>query len=280
VKRQTTLPVLHRPLRILLAEDNKVNQQFATALLRKAGHHVEVAENGHQAVDAVRRGDFDVVLMDIQMPELDGIGATRQIRGLDSPKCEIPIIAMTAHAMTGAREEYLAAGMNDYITKPVEVALLFSKLDKLVSSASPVVAAHADRNPKTVSGTVLAREDTPLDLDTLAGLEDTISLPNLNEIVAMYLTDTKILLLQIAEASAKKDFQKVSFAAHTIISTAGNIGALKTSMAARRLEAACRTGEVAGIYALIGQLNEAYIGSSNILCAWQNRQSTRTQIAV
>ncbi|HXL98362.1 MAG TPA: response regulator, partial [Rhizomicrobium sp.] len=101
---------VHRPLRILLAEDNKINQQFATVLLNKAGHSVEVAENGHQAVDAVRRSTFDVVLMDIQMPELDGVGATRQIRALAEPKCRVPIIAMTAHAMAGARDEYLAAG--------------------------------------------------------------------------------------------------------------------------------------------------------------------------
>ena len=94
-------------LRILLAEDNKINQQYAAVVLNKAGHHVKIAENGHQAVDAVRRGDFDVVLMDIQMPELDGIEATRQIRGLPAPKNAMPIFAMTAHAMRGVCEEYL-----------------------------------------------------------------------------------------------------------------------------------------------------------------------------
>jgi signal transduction histidine kinase/DNA-binding response OmpR family regulator len=123
-----------RPLRVLLAEDNKINQQFATVILTKAGHSVEVVGNGHEAVDAVRRSDFDVILMDVQMPDLDGVQATRQIRALPEPKRSIPIIAMTAHAMAGAKEEYLAAGMSDYISKPVQPKLLLSKLAKLAEA--------------------------------------------------------------------------------------------------------------------------------------------------
>jgi len=118
-------------LRILLAEDNKINQKFALALLTKAGHAVQVAENGHQAVDAVRQADFDVVLMDIQMAELDGVQAVAQIRAMDAPKRDVPIIALTAHAMTGAREHYIAAGMDDYISKPIQAAVLLSKLAEL-----------------------------------------------------------------------------------------------------------------------------------------------------
>src|SRR6267154_1416554 len=91
----------HRPLRVLLAEDNKVNQQFATLILNKAGHSVEVAADGRRAVDALNRSDFDVVLMDIQMPELDGVQATLQIRAMPEPTRSIPIIAVTAHAMVG-----------------------------------------------------------------------------------------------------------------------------------------------------------------------------------
>jgi signal transduction histidine kinase/CheY-like chemotaxis protein len=123
---------VQRPLRILLAEDNKVNQQFAIVVLKKAGYsNVELAGNGHDAVDAVRRSDFDVILMDVEMPDLDGVQAARQIRALAEPKCSVPIIAMTAHAMTGAKEQYLAAGMSDYISKPIQVKLLLAKLAKL-----------------------------------------------------------------------------------------------------------------------------------------------------
>ncbi len=130
-----------------------MNQKFATILLTKAGHSVEVAENGHQAVDAVRRADFDIVLMDIQMPELDGIGATRQIRALPEPKRSIPIFAMTANAMVGAREEYLAAGMDDYISKPVQPVLLLSKLAAVVprkiGAAANVAASDEVRSRPT-----------------------------------------------------------------------------------------------------------------------------------
>jgi CheY-like chemotaxis protein len=123
-----------RPLRVLLAEDNKINQKVAFALLARAGHQVDVAENGYEAVDAVRRADYDVVLMDIQMPDLDGVQATRQIRALTAPKCDVPIIALTAYVLSGAREQYLAAGMNDCISKPVNSALLYAKLSKIGES--------------------------------------------------------------------------------------------------------------------------------------------------
>jgi len=124
-------------LRILLAEDNKINQQYATVILNRAGHHVTIAENGHQAVEAVTAGTFDLVLMDIQMPGMDGVEATRRIRALPAPKNAVPIFAMTAHAMRGAAEEYIAAGMNDYVSKPFQAAILLAKLDRLAEGHQP-----------------------------------------------------------------------------------------------------------------------------------------------
>ncbi len=125
-----------RPLRILMAEDNRINQLFAVALLAKAGHAVDVVANGHQAVDAVRDHDYDVVLMDIQMPELDGSQATAQIRALPAPKSGIRIIALTANAMSGAKEQYLSTGFDDYVTKPIEPAILLAKLAELAPARS------------------------------------------------------------------------------------------------------------------------------------------------
>jgi CheY-like chemotaxis protein len=119
-------------LKILVAEDNKINQKYADALLSNSGHTVHMVENGLQAVDAVRRDDYDVVLMDIQMPELDGIGATREIRALSKPKCNIPIIALTANAMTGDEKNYLEAGMDAYVSKPIRPVELFQKLAQVV----------------------------------------------------------------------------------------------------------------------------------------------------
>jgi PAS domain S-box-containing protein len=117
-----------RPLRILLAEDNRVNQRLAAALLQRSGHSCTVAQNGREAVEAVAAGNYDLVLMDVEMPEMGGIEATLLIRAMAPPKCRIAIIAMTAHAMSNARETYLAAGMDDYISKPISPAGLLAKL--------------------------------------------------------------------------------------------------------------------------------------------------------
>jgi PAS domain S-box-containing protein len=123
----------YRALRVLLAEDNVINQKLVRAILVSAGHLVEIAGNGAVAVEAVRDGLFDVVLMDVQMPVLDGTQATRQIRALPAPKSAITVIALTAHAMVGAKEEYLAAGMDDYLTKPIDPTALLSRLADLSS---------------------------------------------------------------------------------------------------------------------------------------------------
>jgi CheY-like chemotaxis protein len=122
-----------RPLRVLLAEDNVVNQKIVRAILLSAGHQVEIAVNGAAAVDAVRNGAFDLVLMDVQMPVVDGAEATRQIRALPAPRCRVAIIALTAHAMVGAKEQYLAVGMDDYLTKPIDSTALLSRLADLSS---------------------------------------------------------------------------------------------------------------------------------------------------
>lgn len=117
------------PLRILLAEDNEINQMLALALLGKKGHQVTVVVDGAKAVDAVRTGDFDVVLMDIHMPEVDGLEATRQIRGLDEKGPDLPIIALTANAMAEDKQMCLDAGMDDYLAKPINEAELNGALE-------------------------------------------------------------------------------------------------------------------------------------------------------
>jgi len=128
-----------RVLHVLVAEDNAINQKLALAMLTRAGHRVRLAENGAAAVAAIAEDRFDVVLMDIQMPVLDGLAAARQIRALPGPAARVPIIALTADAMTGAREHYLAAGMDDYISKPLHPAHVLAKLAAIVARP-PAVA--------------------------------------------------------------------------------------------------------------------------------------------
>ncbi len=119
------------PLRILLAEDNATNQKILSAYLTRAGHSVRLAANGHETLDALARGPFDLVLMDIQMPGMDGIAATRRIRALPGPLAAIPIIALTANAMVGDREAYLAAGMTTYLSKPVAPEALHAAIARV-----------------------------------------------------------------------------------------------------------------------------------------------------
>lgn len=128
------------PLRILLAEDNAVNQRLALRLLSQMAYEAEVAEDGVQAIAALERDEFDVVLMDVQMPELDGLSATRKIRA-QWPERPLWIVAMTANAMAGDREACLAAGMNDYIAKPIRPAELAAALQ-----AAPMRATDDDGN--------------------------------------------------------------------------------------------------------------------------------------
>jgi two-component system sensor histidine kinase/response regulator len=117
-------------MRVLLAEDNRVNQRVAVAMLEKRGHVVTVVENGRLATDALKRESFDVVLMDVQMPEMNGLEATLRIREHElQTGRRTPIVAMTAHAMSGDRERCLEAGMDSYITKPITMAALISKVE-------------------------------------------------------------------------------------------------------------------------------------------------------
>lgn len=124
-----------KPARILVVEDNKINQMLITTYLEKFGHRFDVAANGFEAVEAAGRGGYDVILMDVQMPEMDGIEATRRIRALGGAAGNQPIVALTANAMHGDRESYLAAGMNDYLAKPIVAANLLETLTRVLEGA-------------------------------------------------------------------------------------------------------------------------------------------------
>ena len=122
-------------LRVLLAEDNRINQMVAKRLLERWGHQVVLAETGRQAVAAHAQQPFDVILMDVQMPEMNGFEAVAAIRAAEGPACDgTPIVAMTAHAMKGDRERCLAEGMDDYISKPIDPAILFDVIERVLTS--------------------------------------------------------------------------------------------------------------------------------------------------
>ena len=124
-----------RALKILVAEDNKINQLVIDSLLSRLGHHARIVDNGLEAVAAVREEAFDLVLMDVQMPEMDGCCATEAIRALDGPAASLPIIALTANAMRGDRERYLARGMNDHVPKPIQPPVLIAAIERCLPEA-------------------------------------------------------------------------------------------------------------------------------------------------
>jgi len=233
----------NRPLRVLLAEDNKINQQFAMALLERTGHAIDVVDNGHKAVDAVRCKDYDVVLMDIQMPELDGVQATKQIRQLPGPKSRVPIIAMTANAMSGSREEYLAAGMNDYISKPVQPSLLISKLADIAArlGTPPLPLAPDDKLTLLPRASAPIEEAPPsepiLDPERLSALGNVMPAHEVRNFIREYLKESDLQMNAVTDAVARADLVSAARASHVLVSIAGNVGAAQVGSAARAIRA-------------------------------------------
>jgi len=228
-------------------------------ILKKAGYAVTVVDNGRLAVEAVRDGDFDVVLMDIQMPEMDGLEATKRIRALPAPKNTVPIFAMTANAMSGVCEEYLAAGMDGYVSKPFQPATLLAKLGKISSNWVPQLSAPVSAVSQT------------LDLSILEILEGNMPGDGIADFILLYLNSVETHLRQIDACAVARDFDGVARQAHILVSTAGNLGASETSMLARDLEQACH--EQAGrVPSAITRLREASGASALVLRAWRDNR--------
>jgi signal transduction histidine kinase/CheY-like chemotaxis protein len=259
---------LGRTLNILLAEDNRVNQQFMRILLRKAGHEVEVVENGQQAVDAVRQLDLDVILMDIQMPELDGVQATQIIRSMPPPKCDTPIIALTAHAMAGAAEEYLTAGMDDYVSKPVSPEILLSKLADLGLATK----SRTPRPSAPINETSAFRGPPPgrpaLDLDRLGMLEAMLPREDVRGLLDMYLVNTSERIAAIRKLAEAADLDALASEAHTLIGTSGNVGAVRVSDTASALETACKAHALGEVPGLVTALDNAIRATIDAILTW------------
>jgi CheY-like chemotaxis protein len=206
------------PLHILLAEDNPVNQEVAATMLRKRGHKVELAGDGREAVAAVRTRSFDVVLMDIQMPDLDGYAATAQIRALPG-RGDVPIIALTAHAYGTEYEHCIAAGMNGFVTKPFKAKELFAAVE----------GARAQRTPKRPIGPAPAEEKPVEHFVDLEGFRDQLRRSGVEEaidgILETFLESTPSRVQTLIATLAAGSPLEVSRAAHAVKSSAGAIGA-------------------------------------------------------
>jgi CheY-like chemotaxis protein len=206
-----------RVIRVLVAEDNIVNQRVAAGLLTRRGHTVTTASNGLEAVEAIERGGFDLVLMDIEMPEMGGLEATAAIRARERERGgHIRIVAMTAHAMNGDRERCMAAGMDGYLAKPLDPGLLYA-----------VVEQPPAQQPPAASGAV----DRPALLERLGGDEQLLS-----DVIQIFLDDCPVRLEAIRAAVSERHADRVRQEAHALKGAAANLSATGLFEAAQALE--------------------------------------------
>jgi len=220
---------------------------LATAILKKAGHKVDVAVNGVEAVEAVRNSVFDAVLMDIQMPEMDGLEATRNIRRLEDPEhANIYIIAMTANALMGDRDTCLSAGMNDYLPKPIDQKKLLAALSKASSVA--IVGEETVVTDEQDDRAAL------LDAAMIDELEETIGAESLGSMLSMTLGEMPATAALITAASASGDLEKVRKEVHDMGSNFGSYGAMRLSEHARAIEKACRENDPRRLTELVASL--------------------------
>ncbi len=238
---------------LLLVEDNEINQQVAKELLEKAGITVSIANDGQEAVEAVNQESFDGVLMDLQMPVMDGFEATRTIRNDERFK-NLPIIAMTANAMAGDRERCLEVGMNDHVAKPIEIKELYGALALWVKPSNPTVIAAPDAGEQSAA-------PDEIEIPELTGIDVEIGLKRVAGNRRLYRT----ILLQFRDSAANTlselkvalsdgDVETATRSAHTIRGVAGNIGAVDLQKMAERLESALKNGESSGLESLLSDI--------------------------
>ena len=233
-------------MRILLAEDNLVNRQLARKLVEKQGHQVIVAENGTEVLRSLERESVDLILMDVQMPEMDGFEATAAIREKERESGEhIPIIALTAHAMKGDRERCLTAGMDDYLSKPIRSQELYDLLDR-----------YAPKSRETDASKLLAQELQPAEIwnleEALHRVDGDREL--LAELAKLFEEEYPKRIFEIRQALERRDAKLLERAAHTLKGSAGNFAAHGVTSAAFNMESVARGGDLTAARQSLGAI--------------------------
>ncbi|MFW6295988.1 MAG: response regulator [Halothece sp.] len=233
------------PLKILLAEDNVVNQKVAINILKRLGYRADVAANGLEVLEALNRQSYDVVLMDVQMPEMDGLTATRHIRQQSSSPLSPWIIAMTANAMQGDREACLEAGMNGYISKPVRVDALV----EVLSECQPYLLSKESSTNMTQSSKASVLD--PAVLEELKMIAGDAGAEMLIEVIDCYLEDSSNLIESLSTAIEEHSPDLLQRAAHTLKSTSASVGATQFSELCQEIELIGRAGTITGAESLV-----------------------------
>jgi len=251
-------PTASNPLgeyRLLLVEDNPINQKVALEILKGTGANIDIAANGHEAIAAVRSRNYDIVLMDVQMPQMDGIQATRIIRG-ELEQTALPIIALTAHTMAGDREQCLRAGMNDYVAKPIDRDELFRVIEKNLPQTTgfgPLFSAARFESPSTDS----EQHGRLPGLNVQKGLERIGGSVQLYaEIVQEYCDTNENFVSDFKSLVDKGALEEAKIKAHALKGAAGNISAEELYTVAEALEKACLDNDreqIASLLTTVGQ---------------------------
>jgi signal transduction histidine kinase/DNA-binding response OmpR family regulator/streptogramin lyase len=234
-----------RGLRILLAEDNTVNQMLAVRMLSKWGHKVVVANNGREALEILEKQTFDLVLMDVQMPEMDGIESTRRIREREKTNgAHLPVIAMTAYAIKGDRERCLTAGMDDYVSKPIQAKQLFETLENL---AGVFVGNEVDGTPRRSKRKVFDKDAALARVDGDERL--------LADMIAVFFDDYPRQIAALREAVSKQDPKSLERAAHSLRGALSNFGGTAAAEIAQDVERIARSGDLRTAEEICSQLD-------------------------
>jgi signal transduction histidine kinase/HPt (histidine-containing phosphotransfer) domain-containing protein len=264
-----------KPLRVLLAEDNEINQLLALRLLEKQGHTVMIVGDGQEALSAIGRELFDIVLMDVQMPKMDGLAATEALRAQElTGGRRLPIIAMTANAMKGDRERCLKAGMDGYVSKPVQAQKLSEEIERVLSVSIETKSLN-DCGGLMETETRTRELDVESVFDSVAALEGASGDEELlTEISAMFLDDYPRRMSNIKEAIERGDSEALGFAAHTLKGVVGNFHAQAASEAAERLETMADNGNSTGLDVALANLENEIERLSRALNLYHEEQHT------
>ncbi|MEQ1855698.1 MAG: response regulator [Longimicrobiales bacterium] len=250
-------------LRVLLAEDNQVNQRLAVAVLERLGHQVQVAKNGREALDLLDKFSFDLVLMDVQMPEMGGVEATQAIRKREAERGgHIPIVAMTAHAMAGDKERFLQSGMDEYISKPISQERL-REVVRSLGRPTPTGGGRSSSGTTASSATAGGGKTAPprplpFDREALmARVESDIDL--LSTLVGVFKADRPKLMSDIEEALLAGDAVALADTAHTMKGALSVFGVEPARTLAEKLEMAGKSGRVDGVRGVYEELERAIV---------------------
>ncbi|MBJ7900663.1 MAG: PAS domain S-box protein [Cyanobacteria bacterium RI_101] len=252
---------LQPSLKILLAEDNLVNQKVARHILGNLGYGADVAQNGLEVLALLDKKAYDVILMDIQMPELDGLAATRRIRAEFPPERQPRIIAMTANAMPGDREECLRAGMDDYLSKPIVIADLQARLTGLKAPTKAPAAA----TPEPSEAPALDSKALTFVRDDLCGGDPQL----FGEMLTCYRQESENLMAALTAALATGDWPEAVKAAHTLKSSSASLGLSALAEFCKALETEGRQGEIAQARSKKEDLQRRYYIAIEALGAWE-----------